>query len=128
VIQGIRILYVDADLVEAEMYALALGAQGAFVTVAPSVEEGLATFASAPFDVVVTDLAMPGRDGYDLARSLRAAGADVPIVAVTAWEANDRDRVAEAGFDEHCSKPLPPSELAEIIAAVIARTKVANGF
>ncbi len=76
-------------------------------------------------DVVFLDIGMPGRSGYDVARSLRAtsSGADLTLVAVTGWgHAEDRRRTAEAGFDHHLVKPADMAAISAICNRVIPRS------
>lgn len=73
--------------------------------------------------VIVTDLGMPGADGYDLLRRLRAlpGGGAVRAVALTAFAASDeRDRALAAGFQMHIAKPIDPRALAAAVVAVMA--------
>lgn len=69
------------------------------------------------FDVIISDIGMPGMDGYDLARSLRALpGYDkVPMVAVTGFSMFDRRRSLDAGFNAHLTKPIEPRVLLDLI-------------
>ena len=74
-------------------------------------------------DVVLSDIGMPERDGFDLIRSLRTFPNPrvrrAPAVAVTAFARNeDRDRILAAGFDAHVSKPVEPLDLFRAVAAV----------
>ena len=72
-----------------------------------------------PPDVVLLDIGMPGMDGYEVARRLRAdAGLrDVLLVALTGWgQEEDRRRTREAGFDHHLVKPADPAELRALLA------------
>jgi signal transduction histidine kinase/ActR/RegA family two-component response regulator len=75
-------------------------------------------------DIVFLDIGMPGRSGYDVARSLRATpiGADLTLVAVTGWgHAEDRRRTAEAGFDHHLVKPADMAAISTICNRVSPR-------
>jgi CheY-like chemotaxis protein len=76
---------------------------------------------------VVSDIRLPGEDGYAFIRKVRALsperGGRTPAVAVTAYpRAEDRARALEAGFQMHVTKPVPPHELAAVVAAVAGRT------
>ena len=71
-------------------------------------------------DVVVVDLGLPGLDGYEVARRLRADRADVGLLALTGYgQPGDRDRALAAGFDAHVVKPVEPSQLTEAIGSVL---------
>ncbi|MET0556001.1 MAG: response regulator [Vicinamibacteria bacterium] len=90
--------------------------RGASVRSAASVAEPLAAFERATPDVLVSDIGMPERDGYDLIREVRARtgerGGAVPALALTAYAAlEDRKKTADAGFQEYLAKPAEPAEL-----------------
>jgi two-component system CheB/CheR fusion protein len=77
-------------------------------------------------DVVVLDIGLPGMDGYEVARQLRAQQEfrSTPLVAVTGYgQADDRVRSQEAGFDAHLTKPVNPQLLQQFIAKPRARTR-----
>lgn len=94
------------------LISLLLRAAGAEVTVAPNGRVALemlewAASGGAPFDLLITDMQMPEMDGYTLAHTLRAAGATIPIVPLTAHAmADDRARCLEAGCDDYATKPI----------------------
>ena len=78
--------------------------------------DGLSVFTSVDPDVVLLDLGMPGMDGYELCRRIRAtpAGREALILAVTGWgQETDRERSAESGFNGHLVKPVSPHEILE---------------
>jgi CheY-like chemotaxis protein len=119
---GCRVLVVDdeADIRELLRTALAFG--GATVRSAGSVDEGLAQVEAEPPDVLVSDLAMPDRDGFEMLRRVREAGATMPVVALTALaSATDRKRALAAGFDAYLVKPVAPPFLVATIARVWAK-------
>ena len=76
--------------------------------------------------VLVSDVGMPGEDGYDLIRQVRASGQSVkqmPAVALTAFaRAEDRKRALLAGFQTHVAKPVDPGELVAVVASLAGRT------
>ena len=73
--------------------------------------------------VAILDIGMPGTNGYEVARALRARnGSQLTLVALTGWgQEADRRRATEAGFDFHLTKPVDPSTLQELLARVAAR-------
>ena len=123
---GLRVLVVD-DLADARALASTVIEKAAGeVVLAGSGQEGLAAFTARRPDVVVADLAMPGMDGYEFLRRLRAlpkeAGVAVPVVALTAYGSDeDRARALAAGFAAHLPKPALPAELVATIAAAARR-------
>ena len=123
---GLRVLVVDDDTDTRELFATVLATGGADVSVAGSAPEALALLAARPVDVVLSDIAMPGGDGYWLVREIRASPAasvqSVPIVAVTAFgREHSSARVLAAGFAAHLQKPTDPDLLCRTVAAAAGR-------
>jgi len=120
-LRGFSILVVDDALDARESLAMLLEECGARVTAVASAPEALEAFASARPDVLVSDLAMPGLDGYALVARLRALEADdarpVPALALSAYaRTEDRERALAAGFQAHVAKPVEPIEIASAVA------------
>jgi signal transduction histidine kinase/ActR/RegA family two-component response regulator len=122
-LDGVRILVVEDDADNRELLVEALELSGAVATPAASAREALAIARSARPDVIVSDISMPGEDGYDLIRSLRAVSPkmqEVPAIALTAHaRLEDVSRVLEAGFTMHLGKPVRPTSLCAAIARVL---------
>jgi signal transduction histidine kinase/integral membrane sensor domain MASE1/CheY-like chemotaxis protein len=116
-LDGLRVLVVDDHGDARELLGLVLRERGAEVHLAGGVAEALQIMARAAIDVVVSDLAMPGADGYELIAAVRAArGRAVPAVALTAYAGGDvRERAIAAGFSAHATKPMNPDDLVELI-------------
>ncbi|MGB7433370.1 MAG: response regulator transcription factor [Ahrensia sp.] len=92
------------------------------VTAAKSAADARAKMRGLAFDVTVLDIMMPGEDGISLARSLREARADVPIIMLTAKsETEERIQGLEAGADDYLTKPFDPRELVLRINSLIRR-------
>lgn len=120
---GLHVLLVDDDADVRESLAILLEMRAARVTVAASAGMALDAFVRTPPDVVVTDLGLPGEDGFALLQRLRQhqTGADVPVIAFSGYaSASERTRCLEAGFATHLTKPLDPAILVEALAAVAA--------
>ena len=119
-------LVVDDDQDTTELFAAALQACGADVVTRTSAPEALRLLAAGLPDVVVTDIAMPGADGYWLVSEIRQL-ADVrartlPVVAVTAFgREHFRARVLGAGFVDHLLKPVEPEDLCVAVARAMGR-------
>ena len=122
---GRRVLFVDDEPDTLEVTALALGALGAEVRTATSVDEAMTVLASFAPHAIVSDVAMPRRDGYDLIRDVRSMPAPlsgVPTIALTAHaRPDDAARALRAGFISHLAKPVDTDVLADVIATVVAR-------
>jgi PAS domain S-box-containing protein len=125
-LEGLRVLVVDDERDAREMVQAMLEHCRATVTLAPSSQEALELVQRLRPDVLVSDIGMPGEDGYDLIRQIRAlpsdAGGRTPAVALTAFaRPADRTEALRAGFDVHVSKPIDPAELAIVIGNLFAR-------
>jgi len=126
-LDGLRVLVVDDHDDARELIRTVLEQCGADVAVAGSADEALAALERRRVDVLVSDLAMPGSDGYDLIRRIRAreqtsGGATLPAVALTAYAGTvDRARALAAGFQAHASKPIAPDELASLVHSLARR-------
>jgi CheY-like chemotaxis protein len=81
---------------------------------------GLARAEATRPDIVLIDIGLPGMDGYEVARRIRARrGAEPILVAITGYgRADDRQRSHEAGFDAHLTKPVSPDYLVEVLATL----------
>jgi signal transduction histidine kinase/ActR/RegA family two-component response regulator len=107
-----RVLIVDDNVDAATMMASLLELHGHCVRVAHDAEGALEASRRFDADVALLDIGLPGTDGYELARQLRAAAGSRPIrlVAVTGWgQEGDRARAHAAGFDFHLTKPAEPA-------------------
>jgi CheY-like chemotaxis protein len=118
---GLRVLVCDDEPDARELVQSVLEAADAAVTPAASVQEAISSLDNGHFDVVVSDIGMPVRDGYGLIRYIRSRpttnGGSVPAIALTAYaSANDRARVLAAGYSAHARKPIEPNELVRMIA------------
>ncbi|HEY8942863.1 MAG TPA: response regulator, partial [Polyangiaceae bacterium] len=121
---NVRALVVDDDRDGRELVVAALSQFGAEVTGASSAAEALERISNERFDVLVSDIGMPGEDGYTLIRKVRAlssdAGRRLPALALTAFAGNeDRARALAAGFDVHTAKPVEPTELVLMVARLL---------
>lgn len=127
-LQGLHVLLVEDNDLNAEIAQFTLSRAGAVVTHAKDGESAVEAFAaSAPheYDVVLMDIMMPGIDGLEATRRIRALdredAATTPIIAVSANAfADDRRLSREAGMDAHLSKPVSSQELVEALAHIAA--------
>lgn len=128
VLQGLRVLLVEDNDLNAEIAQFTLDRAGAVVTHVKDGESAVETFAaSAPheYDVVLMDIMMPGIDGLEATRQIRALdredAATTPIIAVSANAfADDRRLSREAGMNAHLSKPVSSQDLVEALAHIAA--------
>jgi PAS domain S-box-containing protein len=115
---GIHVLVVDDDKDSAEIISRILTRRGAKVRLAHNMEDALAAVKSSTPDVILSDIGMPGHDGYELISRIRALpeGRKIPAVALTALvRSEDRTRSLRAGFQMHVGKPVETNELVAVI-------------
>ncbi|MDB4932829.1 MAG: Chemotaxis protein methyltransferase CheR, partial [Myxococcaceae bacterium] len=124
-LSGLRVLVVDDEPDARELVQSILEQCNAVVTTASSAGEAFALLRAAPPDVLLSDIGMPGEDGYALIRRVRALspaqGGRTPAVALTAFaRMEDRTRALMEGFSSHLAKPVEPQELLAVVASVAA--------
>ena len=121
VLDGLQVLVVDDETDTRELLSIILKQYGAKVTAAASAAEALLSLEQSKPDVLVSDIGMPGEDGYALIRAYRAReaerGGHLPAVALTAYATeSDRQQALEAGFQMHVPKPVELHQLVEVVA------------
>ena len=125
-LRDLTVLVVDDEADARELVARVLENQGAKVVLARSGEEALEVIEFNRPDVLVSDIGMPGMDGYQLMREVRAnemKGQRLPAVALTAFaRAEDRKRAMLAGYQSHVAKPFDTAELVLVVAGLVNRT------
>lgn len=124
---GLRVLAVDDEPDARELVRRVLEERGADVRTAESADEAVAVFQDWKPDVIVSDLGMPGKDGYELMRKIRSLadeeGGKVAAAALTAYaRSEDRTRAMLAGYQTHVTKPVDPAELIAVVATLGGRT------
>jgi CheY-like chemotaxis protein len=129
-ITGLRVLVVDDHVVNRRAIELVLQPFGVDATLAESGEEALELLNAEVFDAVLMDVYMPGMDGREATRTLRAGAGpnrDTPVIAVTASATpKDWDACMAAGMNGHVAKPIDPVELFSALAQVLAVEAVAS--
>jgi PAS domain S-box-containing protein len=128
-LHGLDVLVVEDDREAVEMMTLVLSDRGARVRTAGDYDSAVRALQEAWPDVLVSDIGLPGRDGYELVRRVRQLQAErhaphLPVIALTAFaRAEDQQKTLAAGFDLHLSKPLKPHQLLD----AISRSRPAGG-
>jgi len=125
-LKGLRVLMVDDDRDSADLVASALQEAGATVRRVYSAAAALQELAGAPADLLISDLAMPEADGFDLIREIRSHSADrvrtMPAIALTAHaRPADREKVLAAGFQMYLKKPVEILRLQSAVAWLCGR-------
>jgi CheY-like chemotaxis protein len=125
---GLRILVVDDEADTREILSMVLNEYGAKVRAAASSDDAMEAFLEWKPNLLISDLGMPGEDGYALIHRVRALapeqGGNIPAAALTAYVMEeDRLRVLSSGFQTHIPKPVDPTKLAASIAGLAKRAK-----
>ncbi|MCY1037202.1 response regulator [Corallococcus sp. BB11-1] len=126
VLQGLHVLVVDDEPDARELLSVVLEGRGAVVVTAASAREGLEKLRLFRPHALLSDIGMPGEDGYSLIRRLRSLpvdqGGQTPAIALTAFaRMEDRTRALLAGFQMHVPKPIDPAELVSVLATLTGR-------
>lgn len=118
-----HVLVVDDELVMRQAVAAQLRAHGMTVQTASSVDQALDLLSQAPFDLLITDVVMPGRDGFELAGLVRAETPELPIVIMSGFTRQDPSIPPEVAALPVLSKPFVWAELVEAIQSARARKR-----
>jgi len=118
-----RVLLIDDDARLPELLASYLGQNGVSLTAAPDGPRGLQALEQGAYDAVLLDVMMPGMDGLEVCRRIRAKS-NVPVIMLTA-RGDETDRVVglELGADDYVAKPFSPRELLARLKAVLRRSR-----
>ncbi len=126
-LKGLRALVVDDEADAREFVSFVLKQREAEVIAVASAVEALEALERVKPDILVSDIGMPGQDGYELIRKVRALGPErggqIPAVALTARAGlEDRMRLFSAGYQMHVPKPIEPAELLSVIVSLVGRS------
>jgi PAS domain S-box-containing protein len=125
-LDGIHVFVVDDEPDARELLQRVLVDQGANVTLFEGADAALAALTTSRPSVIVSDVGMPGMDGHQMMRTLRASesrDSRIPALALTAFaRAEDRKRALVAGFQAHLAKPFDVAELVLLVADLVGRT------
>lgn len=124
---GVQVLIVDDEADTRDFLVTVLQQSHAEVKAAASVAEALELISKFKPDVLVSDIGMPGEDGYSLIRKIRqlspAEGGNIPAAALTAYaRTEDRLRAIQSGYQLHLPKPIEAAELTTVVASLVGRT------
>jgi PAS domain S-box-containing protein len=130
-LDGLKVLVVDDEVDARELFKAGIGQCGAEVVTAGSAREALATLQEMRPDLLISDIGMPGEDGYELIRKVRALpaarGGKIPAIALTAYaRTEDRMRALRAGYQMHIVKPVELAELVAVMASLMGRSDKAE--
>jgi PAS domain S-box-containing protein len=126
-LSGVTVLVVDDEPDAREFVKRLLEEAEADVIVAESADEAIGFLGVHHPDVLLSDIGMPGRDGYTFIREVRLTGNTIPAAALTAFaRPEDRNRAIASGFQAHVAKPVEPNELLSTVAS-LARKSAAAG-
>jgi CheY-like chemotaxis protein len=119
-----RILVVDDDKVVGESFDRVLTGKGYHVDTALSGKEAFEKFAGGHFDMVFTDLRMPGQDGLEVAKRIKEMNPWLPVVVVTGYGTEEAEaRARSIGVNEFLHKPVTPEAIEQTAARAIAHTE-----
>ncbi|HEV8444294.1 MAG TPA: response regulator [Steroidobacteraceae bacterium] len=124
-LDGLDVLIVDDNQDAADSMALLVQLEGGNARVAYSAEPALSAIDAQAPDVVLLDIGMPGIDGYEACRRIRARhGRGITLIAVSGWgQESDKQLATSAGFDAHLTKPADPETLARTISRHTSRAR-----
>jgi two-component system OmpR family response regulator len=126
--ERVRILIVEDDAALASGIARILEGEGHAVDVLARGEEALLGARQECFDLIILDIGLPGIDGFEVLRRLRAAGDRMPVLVLTARDAlDDRVRGLDLGADDYLAKPFAMPELAARARALVRRSQAQTG-
>ncbi|MBW4487736.1 MAG: PAS domain S-box protein [Trichocoleus desertorum ATA4-8-CV12] len=129
-LQGVTVLVVDDENDARELLQTILEQSGANVTAVASVAEAIAAYEAIRPDILISDIAMPGEDGYALIHKVKTLedyqAKPMPAIALTAYaREEDQDQALSAGFQMHFAKPVEPTSLVSALANLLGRNVTA---
>lgn len=119
--ESAQLLLIDNEPAVLDTFTRLLGLYGHHVTTAENGEKGVAAFKCAKFDVVFTDLGMPGLSGWDVAREIKKINSKAVVVLITGWPIDlSREKSKETGVDRVVSKPIEMPQVLSLIDDAVA--------
>lgn len=130
-LDGVRVLVVEDEPDTLQFLKRLFESHGAVVVTAVTAAEAQEAFARERVAVLISDIGLPGVDGYEMMREIRGLSPDghgVPAIALTAYaRAEDRTRALRAGYQAHVTKPVDGAELMAMVASLLELTRRAGG-
>ncbi|MGA9769105.1 MAG: PAS domain S-box protein [Blastocatellia bacterium] len=125
-LEGVKVLIVDDEPESLLLLSTVLTQSGAYIKTATTAEEGFARIKEWRPDVIVSDIGLPGEDGYSFMTRVKAwmreSGTWIPAVALTAYaRAEDRMKALASGYQIHVPKPVEPAEIITVLVSLIDR-------
>jgi len=122
-LSGVRVVVVDDDFDTREFLTFLLESNGAIVTSVDSAVKAISAIEQSPPDILLSDIGMPGMDGYELIQALRASKHRlIPAIALTAYARNaERQQAIEAGFQQHLAKPIDGDAVIAIVLQLVQK-------
>jgi len=125
-LDGLKVLVIDDEPDAREVVRRFLETCGARVALANSVDDAMRTLPAQESDVIISDIGMPGQDGYELIRRVRALSNDqrlIPAIALTAFaRAEDNRRAVDAGYNAHLAKPVTRTSLLRTVGQLVGKS------
>lgn len=128
-LQGLRVLYVEDDADTLQELSRYLKKRVGFLVSVKNGLEALEAVSKYPFDILITDLRMPGMDGLSLVRTLRENGSRFPVIITSAF--SDSDSIIQAvdlGIVKYCIKPINTAELTLTLERLVSERHQAEGI
>jgi signal transduction histidine kinase/ActR/RegA family two-component response regulator len=127
-LDGLKVLVVDDEVDARDLLRAGIGQCGAEVRTVASTQDALEAIENEMPDLLISDIGMPGEDGYELIRKIRALPADrggkIPAIALTAYaRTEDRLHALRAGYQMHVPKPVELAELVAVAASLVRRSR-----
>jgi PAS domain S-box-containing protein len=120
-LEGTQVMVVDDEQEVRIFVERLLKETGASISVSSSALEAIQRMEECPPDLLISDIGMPGQDGYDFIRKVRALGYTMPAIALTAFvRPQDRERAILAGFQQHLPKPVDPTHLLRMVEDLLS--------
>ncbi len=124
-----KVLFIEDDQAAREVYEEFLAVHGHDVVAVETGKQAIDLFDDGRFDLVITDLSMPGMSGLEVARLIKSLNGEVPVILLSGWASQlDRKKAQDAGVDQILTKPCPMKKLLEAVnQAVRSRALTATG-